>query len=78
MPARARVGYDVSISCHAPTPDARGALALARAFIGAGANHLILALSAVAGSDAAHRTAALVARPLREGWSASAAASDSR
>jgi alkanesulfonate monooxygenase SsuD/methylene tetrahydromethanopterin reductase-like flavin-dependent oxidoreductase (luciferase family) len=71
--------FAAQVECGAASAaDVRQALELARAFIGAGANHLILAVSAAAGSDVIQKTAALVARPLREGWSVSAAASDSR
>jgi alkanesulfonate monooxygenase SsuD/methylene tetrahydromethanopterin reductase-like flavin-dependent oxidoreductase (luciferase family) len=72
-----RFGFAAQIECDVSPAGARRTRELARAFIDAGANHLILALPAAGGGDGVRKAATLVAGPLREDWTASVARSGS-
>jgi alkanesulfonate monooxygenase SsuD/methylene tetrahydromethanopterin reductase-like flavin-dependent oxidoreductase (luciferase family) len=58
--------FAAQVECHTGSSETRADLELARSFVAAGANHVILALPAAAGVEGVSRVARNVARPLRE------------
>jgi len=58
--------FAAQVECHTGSSGTRADLELARSFVAAGANHVILALPAAAGAEGVSRVARNIARPLRE------------